>query len=136
MKIHWKRIVIAAIWSELTLFALYVAAMQYAGPAGRIISPLVIIILPFIGGLWVASKIESRFVLHGLLVGTIVSILYVPLRPLDPGVAVELTMATAQRITMHLVVAALKILGGAAGAYVGGRRRKKLLSAQASKSPS
>jgi len=26
-------------------------------------------------GLWVASKIESRFVLHGLLVGTIVSIL-------------------------------------------------------------
>jgi len=33
-------------------------------------------------------------------------------------------------------VAALKILGGAAGAYVGGRRRKKLLSAQASKSPS
>jgi hypothetical protein len=33
MKIHWKRILAAGIWSELLLLAIYLSARLFAGPA-------------------------------------------------------------------------------------------------------
>jgi hypothetical protein len=136
MKINWKRIVIAAIWSELLLFAIYFLAVRYVAPVNGIAIGGTIILLnwfgmPFLGGLWVTRKIKSRFVLHGVLVGIVISILFFPLMPIAYG---------QQAITFHVWIAillldALKILGSTLGAYVGGMRRKILLSAQTAKSP-
>ena len=129
MKINWKRAVIAAIWSQLLLFAIHFLAVKYIGPATGIAIGTTIILLnwfgtPFWGGLWITRKIESRFVLHGVLLGVIVSLLGLPLIPIVyPQQAI-----TPQIRATILLSDALKILGGMAGAYVGGRLRKRSLA--------
>jgi hypothetical protein len=135
MKINWKRVVIAAIWSELVLTVIYIA-VRYAISAGLSSAFGIIITLDwfglmFLGGLWVTRGIESRFVLHGLLVGVIANILYFPLIPLIGLLLPEAVQATSN--TSQLWIAILsscvwKILGSTLGAYVGGRLRKKSLS--------
>jgi len=129
MKINWKRAVIAAIWSQLLLFAIHFLAVKYIGPATGIAIGTTIILLnwfgtPFWGGLWVTRKIESRFVLHGALLGIIVSILGLPLIPIVyPQQAI-----TPQIRATILLSDTLKILGSTVGGYVGGRLRKKSLA--------
>jgi hypothetical protein len=135
MKINWRRILVAAICAELVLFAIYLPARrQYADPGSdfRRIFFLCIVILMFLGGLWVARKIESHFILHGALIGICANVIYVVLAPLfvlsaspSPG---------SGRIVNFIVITFIKMLPAAAGAYVGGRRRKKQLAAQAGKS--
>jgi hypothetical protein len=136
MKINWKRILIAAVLAELVLFAIYLPGRrQYADPSSnfRHIFLLCMVILMFLGGLWVARKIESHFILHGLLMGIAANVIYVLLAPLF----VLRTSPSPRFHWMALIFWALpKMLPAAAGAYVGGRRRKKLLSVQASKASS
>jgi hypothetical protein len=129
MKINWKRILIAAVCSELVLFVVWLLTVSYvSGPARRMIVRLEWFGLLFWAGLWVACKIDSRFILHGLLVGIIANILFFPLTPLiglfRPG------SPRSGLSTGLLISFVLKILGAAIGAYVGGRWRKKQLSAQ------
>jgi hypothetical protein len=136
MKIHWGRIVIAAIWSELLLFAIYLlAGFVPAGLARRTFVYLDWFGLMFLGGLWVVRKIDSRFVLHGLLVGIIANILFFPLGPLIGLFRPSTARSGPSGIltTGVLISFALKMLGAVVGAYVGGMRRKKLLSARAAK---
>jgi hypothetical protein len=147
MKINWKRVVIAAIWSELVLTVIYIA-VRYAISAGLSSDFGISIItldwfgLMFLGGLWVTRRIESRFVLHGLLVGIVASILYFPLSPLIGLLLPEAVQAASNTSQLWMIWIAIlsscvwKMLGSTLGAYVGGRRRKKLLSAQAGQSPS
>lgn len=125
MKLNWKRIVIAGILSELLLIAAYLPAKKYA--AGSVVGIIVAVLAwfgsMFLGGLWVARKVESRFILHGLLVGIVASIVWAILEPI--------IMPGPQYLWMiELRAAVFNILVCMAGAYVGGRRRKKLLSAQ------
>ena len=70
MKINWKQVVIGAIWAELLLMAIYFPAKMYSVPAFPAIAILAMVGSMFLGGLWVARKVESRFLLHGVLVGT------------------------------------------------------------------
>jgi hypothetical protein len=67
----------------------------------------------FLFGLWVGRRVESRFLLHGLLVGL---------------VAVVLNLATAgqQALSLAYVIAGvLKLIGGPAGAGVAERRANR-----------
>jgi hypothetical protein len=129
MKIHWVRVLIAGVLAQLLLFAIHFLAVKYVGPATGIATSATIILLnwlgmPFLGGLWVTRKIESRFVLHGALVGIIVSILGIPLIP----VVYPQQAITSQIRATILLSDILKILGGTVGGYVGGRLRKKSLA--------
>lgn len=134
MKINGKRILVAAVFAELVLFAIYLPGRrQYADPRSdfRHIFLLCMVILMFLGGLWVARKIESHFILHGLLMGIVANVIYVLLAPLF----VYRTSPSPRFHWMALIFWALpKMLPAAAGAFVGGRRRKKQLAAQAGKS--
>ena len=75
----------------------------------------------FLGGLWVALKIESRFVLHGVLVAIAANTLFIIyllpwiLRGQLPG---EYWIEASESF-------AIKIAGAAIGGYIGGRLRKK-----------
>jgi hypothetical protein len=137
MKINWKRILVAATLAELVGIAIYFPGRhQYADPSSnfRHIFALCMIVSMFLAGLWVARKIESGFILHGALIGIAANVIYVVLAPL-------FVLSTSPsprfgRILYFIVTTFIKMLPAVAGAYVGGRRRKKLLSAQASKSPS
>jgi len=135
MKINWKRVVTAGILFEILLFLIYIAA-QYAGPSRQAIVGLTWFGIMFLGGLWVARKIESRFVMHGFLVGIIANLLVFPLRPLFPllrpaDVQAELAeMANSGPGILGAILISfiIKILGSTLGAYIGGRLRKKQFS--------
>jgi hypothetical protein len=131
MKINWKRILVASICAELVLFAIYLPGRrQYADPSSdfRHIFALCMIVSMFLAGLWAARKIESRFILHGLLIGIAANIIYVVFRPLF---VLGTPPRTSLAWTIYFIVTTfLKMLPAAAGAYVGGRRRKKQLAAQ------
>jgi hypothetical protein len=124
MKINWKRVVIAAIWSELVTFAIFQLARRYAGSAMEGIACLDWFGLMFLGGLWVARKIDSRFTLHGVLVGIFANILFVMI--LLPAILGD--QLPAGYWIGALPSFAIKIAGAAAGGYVGGRLRKKSLA--------
>ena len=77
VRIHWKRILLAAILSELLIYVIYCLAILYARSLLRPIAFLDFFGLMFIGGLCVAHRINSYFVLHGALVGVAAIILYI-----------------------------------------------------------
>jgi putative membrane protein (TIGR04086 family) len=123
MKINWKRVVIAAIWSELLLMAIYFPAKMYSVPGFPAIAILAMLGSMFLGGLWAVRKVESHFVLHGLLVGIIANVVfYVPLLVLMP---IFWPNESIGGLIEHIFAAAIKILGAAIGGYVGGRLREK-----------
>ena len=127
MKINWKRILIAAIWADLVAFIIYAIAYKFTQ------SPIIFILdfmgVLFLGGLWVTRKIESHFVLHGFLVGVGTNIIYLLLRPFDPGVASEASLTAMQLVAIFSVIILLKILGCMLGAFVGGKWRRAQLEA-------
>ena len=132
MKINWIRVVIAGILFEILLTLIYIAA-QYAGSYRVAIVFLDWFVIMFLGGLWVARKIESRFVMHGLLIGIIANLLFFPLRPLLPlprptDLQAEMEGPVIVMVMIILISFIIKILGSTLGAYVGGRLRKKQFS--------
>jgi hypothetical protein len=126
MKINWKRVLIAAIIAELVLFAIYLPGRrQYADPSSdfRHIFALCMIVSMFIAGLWAARKIESRFTLHGLLIGIAANVIYVFFRPLF---VLGTPPRTGLAWTIYFIITTfLKILPAAAGVYVGGKFKKR-----------
>jgi len=120
--INWKRVVIAAIWSEFLLLSIYIPSKLYAGSAHLPIAIIAMLGAMFLGGLWAVRMSESRFVLQGILVGIIANfVFYVPLFALIP---IWPNMDTGA-LSGHVFAVVTKILGAAIGGYVGGRLRKK-----------
>ena len=129
MKINWKRVLIAAVWSEFGVAAVYVPARLYGGSAFIPIAILNFIVWMFLGGLWVARRIDSQFILHGALVGAFASIVWLFLGPIVlPG---QVALLRGFLGTLRLIFDPIKIPAAAAGAYIGGRlKRKKLQCVQ------
>ena len=122
MKVHWGRVVVAAILFEAVLFAITIVLTLFMDIQAFLpyVPPLVFVVgFPF--GMWVARKPASGFVLHGVLVGVVATIIYFGL-VVGQGVSVTEVMNMYGPIPFFLANA-LKILGCVAGAYVAGRRR-------------
>src|SRR5260370_41563007 len=68
-------------------------------------------VMCFLGALWVGRRIESRFILHGTLVGVVAALIYVALTRAQP------------EPFAYIVAHALKLVGGACGGFVAQRRR-------------
>ncbi len=86
------------------------AFLHYTAPPGSFVTC-------FLAAFWVARRIESRFVLHGLLVGVIAALIYVGLTRAQPE--------PLAYIMAHL----LKLVGGAVGGLLAGRRRSRASAA-------
>lgn len=68
-------------------------------------------LMPFIFAVWVGRHIESRFVLHGALVGVVAALIY-------------LVLAWGQtQPLLYKVAHGLKVVGGVAGGAVASRRK-------------
>ena len=147
MGINWKRVVIAAIWAELLVCMFYIPTVGYtikhqesAAIVSMILAPLEMFIPLFLGGLWIARKIESRFILHGALVGILANVLYLSLMPmfLAPILLGEQFNIQSQEVgwsmilTITMIAIMFRILGAVTGAFIGGKRHKKHISAQMS----
>ena len=73
MKINWGRILNAGLIAEILLLGVFqiVVALYGRGLASSIVVRGGSFVFMLVGALWVARKIESRFILHGFLVGVV-----------------------------------------------------------------
>lgn len=111
-RIHWGRILLGGFLAEASLiaFVIPIAMMWGQRPLLHLVPPLAFVTC-FGAGLGVGWRLDSRFVLHGLLIGVVATVLYV-----------ALTLGRPEPFA-YLLAHGLKILGGAAGAMVAARRR-------------
>src|SRR6266850_4086435 len=76
--IHWARIVIAGFLVEAAIFAVFIPVFVLLGEQpGIYTAVLASFAMTFLFGMWVGRRIESRFVLHGMLVGVAATLVYI-----------------------------------------------------------
>ena len=134
-RIHWKWIVVAGFLAEasvlvvffLLLFAATAAGIpEIARPMGTLdyIDALVSsFAMVFLFTLWVGKRIESGFVLHGVLIGVFGIILF--------GIMWLATTRSLAQPPLYVVAHVLKVLGGISGGLVAEKRQRHIFSAQA-----
>ncbi len=111
MSIQWGRVLLAAFLMELVLFS--IAIPLYLGGEGRVlvyVVPPAALIATFAITVWIGRGIKSNFVLHGVLIGVVGTLMYVDLTRAQP------------EPWQYWVAHALKVVGGAAGGMVLARR--------------
>lgn len=110
-RIHWTRVLIGGFLAEASVFALVIPVFMISGQHALLyVAPLASLVMCFLFAFWVARRLESGFVLHGILVGVVATLLYV-----------GLTRARPEPFA-YLLAHGLKILGGAGGGLVAARR--------------
>jgi putative membrane protein (TIGR04086 family) len=115
--LRWGRILAAGLLAEVGLILAIVpvglrlgdAFLRYAAPPGSFV-------VCFLGALWACRRVESRFVLHGLLVGAVAALFYIALTGFQP------------EPLAYVIAHVLKLAGGAAGGRVAERRRANVLT--------
>jgi hypothetical protein len=128
-QIRWGRIVAAAFLAEVSVIAVFFLLLLAATLAGvpdlaRPMSTLDYVdalvssfAMVFLFTLWVGKRIESGFVLHGILVGVVAVLLFVALNFGLNG--------TLEEPLLYWVAHGLKILGGIAGGLTAERLKRK-----------
>lgn len=78
--IHWLRVLIGGFLAEASVFAVVIPVLVISGQHALLYAaPPASLVMCFLFALWVGRRIESRFVLHGMLVGVVATLLYVGL---------------------------------------------------------
>ena len=134
-QIHWGRIVIAGFLAEATVFTLFFSLLLAATLAGvpELASPMSTLdyidalvssfASIFFFTLWVGRRIESGFVLHGVLVGMVAMLLFLCL--------IFGFQGSVEQPPLYWVAHGLKLLGGLAGGLVAERRRSRAVGVEA-----
>ncbi len=114
-RIKWVRALAGGFLAELSVFVVVIPILLLWGQHPILyVAPVASLAACFLFAIWVGRKVDSQFVLHGILVGVVATLLYVGLTRGQPE-----PMAY---IFAHI----LKILGGAAGGFVAAGRRKPI----------
>ena len=126
-RIHWKWIVVAGVFAEATVFAVFFLLLFAATAAGvpEIARPMGTLdyidalvssfAMVFLFTLWVGKRIESAFVLHGVLIGVLGILLF--------GIMWLATTGSLAQPPLYVVAHVLKVLGGIAGGLVAAKRK-------------
>ena len=110
---------IAGFLVELAIFAVFIPVFLLLGEQPSIYTAVVAsFAMTFLFAMWVGRKLESRFVLHGMLVGVAATLVYLGLSFGQP------------EPWQYIVAHGLKILGGAAGGRVAEKRRRTISTPQ------
>jgi hypothetical protein len=126
MKIHWIRVIVFAVLYEVALIALTVVVLSITTMDAFVpfVGPVCFAVgFPF--GMWTARKATSGFVLHGLLMAIVASIIYFALVLGSSGGSLTPVIETYGPL-WFVAGNALKILGIVAGAYAAGSGRESL----------
>ena len=98
--------------AELLVFAIVFPVLYLFGQRAFLASILIAsAAMPFGFAVWVGRRIESRFVLHGALVGLVAALVYMGLAWGQP------------QPLLYKIAHGLKVIGGAAGGVVASRRK-------------
>jgi putative membrane protein (TIGR04086 family) len=110
--IHWLRVLLGGFLAEVSLIALVIpVSLLFGKQTLPFVALLGSLLACFLFALWVGRRIDSRFVLHGILVGVVAALIYV-----------GLTLARPEPLA-YLAAHGLKIIGGAAGGFIAARRQ-------------
>jgi putative membrane protein (TIGR04086 family) len=111
--IHWLRVLLAGFLAEVLVIALVIPPALLVGKNTlTYTAPLASLLACFAFAIWVGRRLDSRFVLHGVLVGGVAILIYVALTRGGP------------EPPAYIFAHGLKLLGGAAGGLVAARRQK------------
>jgi hypothetical protein len=122
MKIHWIRVLVAAALLEVALVAITLAISLFMEVRAFLpFVPVVVFVVGFPFGMWIARKLAAGFVLHGTLVGIVATLIYLGL-VLGQFGSLRPTIDAYGPFPFFLANA-MKILGCVAGSYAAGRRR-------------
>ena len=121
MKINWGRVINAGLIAEILLLVIFKLISQKYGMGPFSLTFVVVgaFVFMLVGAIWVGRKIESRFVLHGFLVGVIGIVFYV-INSLPEMISGELPFNWAATIGGH----APKIIGGIVGGFIASKIKK------------
>ena len=115
-RIHWVRACIGGLLAELTAFAIVLPARALFGQRAFLASILLAsAMMPLVFAVWVCRRVESRFVLHGMLVGIVAALFYLVLAWGQP------------QPLLYRIAHGLKIVGGAAGGVVASQQKTRRL---------
>lgn len=113
MSIKWGRILLIAFLMEIVLFVVAVPlTLNGARRVALYVVPPLALIVTYAFTVWLGRGFASRFVLHGVLIGVVGTLMYVGLTRARP------------EPWQYIVANALKVVGGAAGEVVLARRRQ------------
>ncbi|HEV7967159.1 MAG TPA: hypothetical protein VGP19_06310 [Candidatus Acidoferrales bacterium] len=112
MSIQWGRVLLAAFLMELVLFAIAIPLnLSGARRVALYAVPPAALVATFFVTVWLGRAIGSKFVLHGVLIGVVGTLMYIGLTRARP------------EPWQYLVANALKIVGGASAGVVLARRQ-------------
>lgn len=111
-QLHWGRVLAAGFLAELLVFAVVFPMLYLFGQRAFLASILIASTLfPLIFAFWVGRRVESRFVLHGALVGLVAALFYTLLAWGQP------------QPLLYKIAHGLKVAGGMVGGALSRRRR-------------
>ena len=111
-RLRWGRILVGGFLAELLVFTIVFPTLYLFGQRAFLASILIAsAVMPFIFAVWVGRRIESRFVLHGGLVGLVAALIYMGLSWGQP------------QPLLYKIAHGLKVVGGMAVGVVASRRR-------------
>jgi hypothetical protein len=112
--LRWGRVIVGGVSAELAVFAIVFPVLYLFGQRAFLASILVAsAALPFAFALWVGRRIQSQFVLHGLLVGVVAALMYLILAWGQP------------EPLLYKIAHGLKLVGGLLGGIVAARRARQ-----------
>lgn len=116
---HWGRAFVGGVLVIAIGIPIGGASLTLLGDQARYEAPVVSFVLTFVFAYWVCNKVESKFVLHGVLVAVIAILVFTSLSWGNPLPAV------------YVVAHALKIVAGAWGGYAALKRKDRHLDTHA-----
>ncbi len=118
MRIRWARVLLGGFLAEVGVFAIVFPVQYLFGDQAFLASiPVASVAMPLLFALWVARGLESRFVLHGALVGVVAALIYLAIAWGQP------------EPLLYLVSHGLKVVGGVAGGFMAERRSRAVVAA-------
>lgn len=78
-QIRWGRILLGGVFIELAMLSILVPVNLASERTAYYLVPILAFATAFVFGQWAARPLQSRFVLHGVLVAAVASLIYVTL---------------------------------------------------------
>lgn len=112
-KISWGRVIVAGLLAEVILFVIVFSLLRVFGRQAFLVSIVIgSAVLPFLFAFWVGRNVNSRFVLHGGLVGVVAVLFYVIVSRARPEPMLD--------VISH----GLKLVGGVLGGFAASVRKR------------
>jgi hypothetical protein len=109
---RWTRVFLGGVAAELAVFAIVFPVLRFFGQTAFLVSILAAsAAMPFLFALWVNKRVESNFMLHGLLVGAVAALFYLILARGQP------------EPLLYKIAHGLKLAGGLLGGLASALRR-------------